>query len=392
VSPVIDFVFQNPAKIIFGKTALSHLGEEAKPYGDRALLVYGGGSVKRTGLYDEVTEILTQNGIRVWELSGVVPNPRLGRVREGIEICRREGIGLVLALGGGSVIDTGKGIVNGVLDDGDVWDFYVGKRKPGRTLPLGAILTIPAAGSEMSYSSVITNENGMLKRGYNSLTNVPTFSILNPEWAFTLPPYQTACGCVDIMAHMMERYFTRVEHVELTDRLITAGIGTVLHNAPIVMANPRDYDAQAELMWTGSIAHNTLLNTGRVGDWGSHRVEHELSAEYDIAHGAGLAIVFPAWMKYATLRYPKKLAQFAADVFGVPAGSGGETETALEGVRRLEAFYRSLNMPTRLSEAGITGVDAAALAARALPDADGFVGAYIELHRADIEAVLKLAA
>jgi len=388
---MIDFVFQNPAKIIFGRDALSHLGGEALQYGRKALLVYGGGSVKRTGLYDQVTAILQENGIQVWELPGIVPNPRLARVREGIDICRREGIGLVLALGGGSVIDTAKGIVNGVPDNGDVWDFYVGKRTPGRTLPLGVILTLPAAGSEMSYSSVITNEDGMLKRGYNSITNVPTFSIMNPEWSFTLPPYQTACGCVDIMAHMMERYFTRVEHVELTDRLIAAGMKTVLNNAPVVMAHPTDYDARAEIMWAGTLAHNTYLQTGRIGDWGSHKVEHELSAEYDIAHGAGLAIVFPAWMKYAIRQYPKKLAQFATEIFDVPAAFGDGTATALEGVRRLEAFYKTLDMPTRLSEAGITGLDARKLAARALPDENASTGAYIRLYREDIEAIFKLA-
>jgi alcohol dehydrogenase len=388
---MIDFIFQNPARIIFGRTALSHLGEEALRYGNKALLVYGGGSVKRIGLYDQVADILRENNIKVWELSGIVPNPRLARVREGIAACRREGVGLVLALGGGSVIDTAKGIVNGVPDDGDVWDFYAGRRTPRRALPLGVILTIPASGSEMSYSSVITNEDGMFKRGFNSLTNVPTFSIMNPEWSFTLPPYQTACGCVDIMAHMMERYFTRVPHVELTDRMLAAGMKTVLHNAPAVMANPTDYDARAELMWAGALAHNTLLNTGRFGDWGSHKVEHELSAEYDVAHGAGLAVVFPAWMRYAVRQYPGKIAQFAADVFDVPADFGGETEIALEGVRRLEDFSRSLGMPTRLREAGITDVDGVKLAARALPDENGSVGAYIELRRKDIEAILKLA-
>lgn len=388
---MIDFVFHNPAKIIFGRNALSHLGEEAAQYGNKALLVYGGGSVKRIGLYDQVLDALRESDIAVWELSGIVPNPRLARVREGIDLCRREGIGLVLALGGGSVIDTAKGIVNGVPDDGDVWDFYIGKRIPKKSLPLGTILTLPAAGSEMSYSSVITNEDGMLKRGYNSITNVPTFSILNPEWSFTLPPYQTACGCVDIMAHMMERYFTRVEHVELTDRLIAAGMKTVLNNAHRVLETPDDYDARAEIMWTGTLAHNTFLQTGRIGDWGSHKVEHELSAEYDIAHGAGLSIVFPAWMKYALRQAPAKLAQFATDVFDVPTCFGSETEIALEGISRLEAFYRSIGMPTSLKEAGISGTDYAALAARALPTEESTIGEYITLHRKDIVEIYRLA-
>lgn len=388
---MIDFVFQNPAKIIFGRDALSHLGEEALRYSDKVLLVYGGGSVKRIGLFDQVMKILNGNHIAVWELSGIVPNPRLSRVYEGIDICRREGIGLVLALGGGSAIDTAKAIANGVPYDGDVWDFFAGKAQPKTVLPLGTILTIPAAGSEMSYSCVITNENGMLKRGYNSLTHVPKFSILNPEWSFSLPPYQTASGCVDIMAHMMERYFTHVEHVELTDRLITAGMKTVLHNSPIVMAKPDDYDARAEVMWAGALAHNTLLNTGRLGDWGSHKLEHELSASYDIAHGAGLAIVLPAWMKYATKQYPKKIAQFAMDVLDVPANFGTETEVALEGIRRLEAFYQSLDMPIRLSEAGIVDCDYAALAKRALPAEQSVVGEYIKLYRQDMVAIYRLA-
>lgn len=388
---MIDFVFQNPAKIIFGRDALHHLGAEVLRYGKRVLLVYGGGSVKRSGLFDQVMAILAGEGVAVWELGGIVPNPRLSRVYEGIDICRKAKIDLVLALGGGSAIDTAKGIANGVPYDGDVWDFYSAKATPKAVLPLGTILTIPAAGSEMSYSSVITNEDGMLKRGYNSVTNVPAFSLLNPEWTFTLPPYQTACGCVDIMAHMMERYFTLVEHVELTDRLIAAGIRTVLNNAPKVMAKPDDYDARAELMWTGALAHNTLLHTGRIGDWGSHKVEHELSASFDIAHGAGLAIVFPAWMKYAVMQHPKKIAQFAVDVMDVPTDFGNDTDTALEGIRRLEVFYRSLGMPTRLADVGLENADYTALANRALPNEEATVGEYIKLTRKDFVAIYELA-
>lgn len=388
---MIDFVFQNPAKIIFGRDALSHLGEEVLHYSNKVLLVYGGGSVKRNGLFTQVMEILNSHHVTVWELSGIVPNPRLSRVYEGIDICRRNEIGLVLALGGGSAIDTAKAIVNGVPYAGDVWDFYCGKAQPKEVLPLGTILTIPAAGSEMSYSCVITNENGMLKRGYNSITHVPKFSILNPEWSFSLPPYQTACGCVDIIAHMMERYFTHVEHVELTDRLITAGIKTVLNNSPTVMEKPDDYDARAEIMWAGALAHNTLLNTGRLGDWGSHKLEHELSATYDIAHGAGLAIIFPAWMKYATNQHPKKIVQFAVDIFDVPLDFGSKTEIALEGIRRLETFYQSLGMPIRLSEADIVDCDYTALVNRALPTEESVVGEYIKLHRQDMVEIYKLA-
>ena len=388
---MIDFTFQNPAKIIFGKSALSHLREEAARFGTRVLLVYGGSSIKRMGLYDSVKDILSAGGFTVFELSGIVPNPVLSRVYEGIELCRRENVDLVLAVGGGSVIDTGKGIANGVKYSGDVWDFYAHKAVPETSLPLGVLLTHAAAGSEMSYSSVITNEDGMLKRGFNSLTNVPTFSLLNPEWTFTLPPYQTACGAVDIMAHMMERYFTTVEHVELTDRMITAGIKTVLHNAPKALQIPDDYDARAEIMWAGALAHNSLLDTGRIGDWCSHRLSHELSAAYGLAHGAALSVLFPAWMKYVSKTKPEKIAQFAADVFDIDPASGNETEIALEGVKQLEAAYRSFGVPVRLEEAGIQNADLQALIQKALPNEDSTLGEYVKINRKAAMEIFRLA-
>ena len=390
---MIDFTFQNPAKIIFGKTALDHLTEEASRYGKRVLLVYGGHSVKRIGLYQDVTKRLTDGGFTVFELSGIVPNPVLSRVYEGIDLCRRENVDLVLALGGGSVIDTAKGIANGIRYAGNVWDFYaqISTPDPEATLPLGVLLTHAAAGSEMSYSSVITNENGMLKRGFNSISNVPTFSLLNPEWTYSLPPYQTACGAVDIMAHMMERYFTNVEHVELTDRMITAGIQTVLHNAPVALATPDDYDSRAEIMWAGALAHNTLLNTGRIGDWATHKLSHELSAAYGLTHGAALAVLYPAWMRYATERKPAKIAQFARDIFGVPDNFGTETEIALEGIKRLEAAYQSLHVPITMREAGIESPDLQMMSEKALPSADSAIGAYITLNRQAAVAIYTLA-
>lgn len=386
---MIDFIFENPAKIIFGKNALSQLGEEVKKYSERVLLVYGGGSIKKIGLYDQVLHILHGQGAHVWELAGIVPNPLLSRVREGIELCRKNNIGLVLAVGGGSAIDTAKGIANGILYDGDVWDFYLGKALPKAAVPLGTVLTIPAAGSEMSYSSVITNEDGMYKRGFNSVTNVPCFSILNPEYSYTLPPYQTACGCVDILAHLMERYFTRVENVQLTDELLEACMRVVLRNASIAMENPSDYDARAELMWTGSLAHNTLLQTGRVGDWGSHKLDHELGALYNIAHGAGLAIIFPAWLKYALPKGTAKLKQFAVKVFDVPQNYGTDEELAAEGIRRLEGFYRSLNMPVRLREADIGAERLEEMAKRVT--AEGAVGEFVPLEEKDALAIYQLA-
>lgn len=387
-----DFSFQNPTRIHFGRDALRHLSDEVNRYGKRVLMVYGGGSIKRTGVYDDVLAQLKAADAQVWELSGVQPNPRLSLVREGIAICRKEQIQLVLAVGGGSAIDTAKAIVNGACYDGDVWDLYEGKGSNDTALPLGVVLTIPAAGSEMSRSSVITREEDWCKRGRNAYTNFPTFSILNPEYSFTLPPYQTACGIVDIMAHMMERYFTMEEHVELTDRLIEGALVTVINNAPIVMEKPDDYDARAEITWAGALAHNTLLDTGRVGDWASHKLEHELSALYDVAHGAGLAVMFPAWMKFVLPRGgARKLAQFAERVLGVPAGFGSTDEIAAEGIRRLEAFYQSLGMPITLAGLGIDGSRIPEMAARAVAMAGGLLGGFVPLTAEMAEEVYKLA-
>ncbi len=350
---MIDFTFHNPTRIIFGRDALSHLPEECEPFGRHVLLVYGGGSVERSGLLDKVLAMLGGIGARVFELGGVQPNPRLSLVRQGIDICRRQTIGLVLAVGGGSVIDTGKAIVNGACYNGDPWDLFCGKGSNLMALPLGVILTIAAAGSEMSDSSVITRDEDMCKRGRSTPLNFPRFSLLDPTLTYTVSPYQTACGAVDIMAHMMERYFTRVEPVELTDRLIEGALKAVIHNAPLALQKPDDYDARAELMWAGAVAHNTWLQTGRVGDWASHKLEHELSALYDIAHGAGLAIIFPAWMKYVLGRGgEKKLAQFAARVWDVP-DTGEEKAMAQEGIRRLEAFYHALGQRPRCTKTAL---------------------------------------
>ena len=388
---MIDFSFQNPTRIHFGRNALNKLPAEVVRYGRRVLLVYGGGSIKRTGVYDDVMNKLNEAVAQVWELPGVQPNPRLSLVREGIAVCRREQIQLVLAVGGGSAIDTAKAIVNGACYGGDVWELYEGKGSNETALPLGVVLTIPAAGSEMSRSSVITREEDLCKRGRNAYTNFPTFSILNPEYSFTLPPFQTACGIVDIMAHMMERYFTMEENVELTDRLIEGALVTVINNAPIVMEKPDDYAARAEITWAGALAHNTLLDTGRVGDWASHKLEHELSALYDIAHGAGLAVMFPAWMKYVLPRGgAKKLAQFAVRVLGAEA-AGSDEETAAEGIRRLEAFYRSLGLATTLKEMEIDSSRIPEMAARAVAMTGGKLGGFVPLDAAMAEEVYRLA-
>lgn len=389
---MIDFTFHNPTRIHFGRTALDHLKEEVLRYGTKVLLVYGGGSIKRIGLYDRVMSILLKLGAQVWELGGIQPNPRLSPVYKGIDLCREHGIELVLAVGGGSAIDTAKAIANGACYGGDVWDLYTGKGSNTEVLPLGTIVTIPAAGSEMSSSSVITREEDLCKRGRNTPLNFPKFSILNPEYTFSLPPFQTACGVVDIMAHMMERYFTQVEPVELTDRMTEGALRTMINNAPIVMAEPENYDARAEIMWTGCLAHNTLLQTGRIGDWASHKLEHELSALYDIAHGAGLAIIFPAWMKYVLPRGgAKKLAQFAIRVFDVAEDSGTLEEIAAEGIVRLEKFYHSLGLTTTLHENGIGTQDFDRMAERACAMVGGTLGCFASLKPGDCKAIYQLA-
>lgn len=389
---MIDFIFQNPTKIIFGREALGHLAQEVRLCGTRVLMVYGGGSIKRTGVYDRVMEQLKQAKAQVWELSGIQPNPLLGPVRKGIAMCRENDIQLVLAVGGGSAIDTAKAIANGACYEGDVWDLFMKKGANDHVLPLGVVLTIPASGSEMSSSCVITREEDRCKAGRNTPFNFPKFSILNPEFAFTLPPFQRACGVVDIMAHMMERYFTQVEPCELTDRLIEGAMLTVMRNAPIVMENPTDYDAWAEITWTGTLAHNTLLQTGRIDDWASHKIEHELSALYDIAHGAGLAIIFPAWMKYVLPRGgEKKLCQFATKVMGVPEDYGTPEAIAKEGIARLEAFYRSLGLTTTLHENGIGEENFPHMSQHVAWLMGGTVGQFVKLTSEDVMEIYRLA-
>jgi alcohol dehydrogenase YqhD (iron-dependent ADH family) len=356
------------------------------------LLVYGNGSIKNNGVYSKVIQELKDSNITYSELTGIIPNPLLSRVREGIELCRKRNIGFVLAVGGGSVIDTVKGIVNGVFYNGDVWDFYAHSNTPGQALPFGTVVTIPASGSEMSYSSVITHDELCLKRGFNSITNVPKFSILNPEYTFSLPAYQTACGCTDIMAHMIERYFTTEEYVDFSDRLIEGGLRSILQNAPIVLASPENYNARAEIMWASTIAHNTLLQMGRgIGDWASHNIEHELSAEYNIAHGAGLAIILPAWMKYVWKSNPQRFVQFASRVLDVDYALAMEEEIVMEGIRRLEFFFKRIGMPIRLNEAGIDSDRLEKLANRAAPTPKVTLGNFVKLKSEDILAIYKLA-
>ncbi len=388
---MLNFTYYNPAKIIFGKGTEATAGENCAQYGKNVLLHYGGGSIKKSGLYDTLVKSLKDAGLAVTELGGVKPNPRLSLVHEGIRLCRENKIDFILAAGGGSAIDSAKAIAIGAKYDGDVWDFYEGKADATEALPIGVVLTIPAAGSESSDSSVITNEETGRKYGYSCDCFIPKFAIMNPEFTFTLPDYQTACGASDILAHLMERYFTQVEHVDLTDRLIEATMKTILYYTPMALKKPNDYDIRAEIMWAGTIAHNNLLNTGRIGDWGSHGIEHELSALRDVAHGAGLAVIFPAWMKYCYKDNPDRFLQFATRVMGVELSFDRKEEAILLGIERLEAFYKSIGLPIRLPDLGFVEADLAPMAEKCAMSRGGTIGNFKKLNKDDILNIYKLA-
>jgi len=386
-----NFDFRNPTKIIFGRGTEARVGAETAGYARKVLLHYGGGSVKASGLLGRVTDSLRAAGVEWVELGGVVPNPRLSLVHEGVQLCKQHGLELVLAVGGGSVIDSAKAIAMGAVMDGDVWDYYLGKGSPTAALPVATVLTIPAAGSESSTGTVITKEEGLLKRPVNSDLLYPVFSILNPELAFTLPRFQVACGAADIMAHLMERYFTNVQNVAFMDRMLEATMKTIQEQAPLVLARPTDYAAWSEFMWAGTIAHNNLLNTGRVGDWASHDIEHELSGIYDVAHGAGLAVVFPAWMKHVMGRDTARFAQWAVRVWNVEMDYFHPETTAREGVRRLEAWYHGLGLGTRLIDLGIGTDRLDEMAAKGTDGNTRTVGNFIQLDQAGVRRVLELA-
>ena len=387
-----NFVFSLPTRILFGRGMEDRVGAECAAISRKVLLHFGGSSAENSGLLGRVRTSLAAAGIEWVELGGVRPNPVLSLVRRGIELCRKEGVGLVLAVGGGSVIDSAKAIAAGTLYQGDVWDYYTGAVPPPETaLAVATILTIPAAGSESSCGSVVTKEEGALKRAVNADCLFPRFSILDPELAFTLPANQIANGAADIMAHLMERYFTNVSHVEFSDRLIEATLRTVIAVAPRVLADPTGYDAWAELMWAGAIAHNNLLDRGRMGDWASHDIEHELSGIYDIAHGAGLAVVFPAWMKHNLMHDLPRFVQFAVRVWGVEPDAFFPERVAREGIARLEAFWKSLSLPGRLSDLGIGMDRVAEMAGKCTAGDSRTTGQFVKLTSADIERIYRLA-
>jgi alcohol dehydrogenase len=384
-----NFTFQNPTKIIFGKGTEAEVGKETARHAKKVLLHFGGGSIKASGLYDRVCKSLRAAGVDFVELGGVKPNPRLSLVREGIRICQEKKCELILAVGGGSVIDSAKAIAIGAPYSGDVWDFYTGKASVSESVPVAVVLTIPAAGSESSNNSVISNEAGMLKKAVAAECIRPVFAIMNPELTFSLPPFQTASGAADIMAHVMERYFTRVTEVDFTDRLCEATLRTIIDNVPVALAKPDDYDARAQIMWASTVAHNDLLSTGRVGDWASHRIEHELSGIYDVTHGAGLAVVFPAWMKYVYKNDVSRFARFATRVWGVEPRFDWPERTALEGIGRTKSFFRDIGLPTSLKELGVMDDRLEEMARKAT--AAGPLGNFAKLGAMDVVSIYQLA-
>ncbi len=388
-----NFNFYSPTFFAFGKDRENDCGELVKRFGgSRVLIHYGGGSVVRSGLLDRVKKSLDKAGVAYIELGGVMPNPRSGLVYQGIELCKKEKVDFILAVGGGSTIDSSKAIAAGVVYDGDFWDFYQGKRIE-EALPVGTILTIAAAGSEGSPDSVITNEDGMIKRGASGDAIRPKFSILNPALTETLPAYQTACGITDIVAHLYERYLTNSKDVEVTDRLIEALILTMKTEAPKVMANLSDYEARANIMWAGMVAHNNIVGVGRSQDWTSHQIEHELSALYDCAHGAGLAVTMPAVFTYNMNHDVMRFAQIAVRVWGCQMDFSHPEVTAREGIQALKNFLKSIGMPGNFAELGANEADIEKLAYTCCygkGNEGGKIGGFVTLEQKDVEAIYKL--
>jgi len=389
-----NFDWYAPTHIVFGRGTESEVSSLLKSSKcNRVLLHYGSGSVIRTGLLDKIKSSLDKAGIDYIELGGVVANPRLSLVYEGIELAKSKGVDFILAVGGGSVIDSAKAIAYGAAADFDVWDLYDRKRTPESALPVGVVLTIAAAGSEMSNSSVITNEDGGIKRGYSNNMVRPKFAILNPELTMTLPDFQTACGCTDIMMHTMERYFTSAGNMELTDGIAEALLRTVIKNALILVEDPKNYEARAEVMWAGSLSHNGLTGCGNGGDdFATHRIEHEISGMFDVAHGAGLAAIWGSWARYVLDDCLPRFKQFATNVWNIK-DSGDDREVALAGISRTEAFFKRIGMPISLRDFGFELTDEVIneLSEKCERAVGGKVGAAKVLYRDDFKKIYRMA-
>ena len=390
-----NFEFYAPTRMIFGKDTHKQVGKLVKEYGFKKVFVhFGGASAKKSGLLDTVLDALKAENIDYVTLGGVQANPTLAMAKEGIELGKKEGVDFILAVGGGSAIDSAKAIGYGVANEGDVWDFYDKKRQATGCLPIGVVLTIAATGSEMSNSSVITKEDGWIKRGYRNDYGRPRFAIMNPELTMTLPDYQTACGCTDILMHTMERYFTNGGNMEITDSIAEGLMRTVIENARILINDPKNYDARAEVMWAGSLSHNGLTGCGAVvgGDFASHALEHEIGGLFDVAHGAGLAAIWGSWARYVYKDCLSRFEKFAMNVMRVDP-EGTADDVALRGIEAIEDFFRELKMPTSIHELGIdpTDEELKLMAHKCSIGCKGSKGSAKVLHEEDMYKIYKAA-
>ena len=390
---MLNDVFYNPTKVIFGKGSENGVGEEVARYAKKVLLHYGSKSAKKSGLIDRVAKSLKNAGVESFELGGVQANPKYSLTQEGARICRENGIGFILAVGGGSVIDSAKCIAFSAVNEGDIWQrFFINGEEHERVLPLAAILTIPGAGSESSDGCVITHDQTMEKMASQTNLMRPVFSILNPELTYTVPAYHTAAGIVDGMAHVLERYFTNTKAVDVSDRMCEGLLRSFMKYAPVVIREPENYDARAEIMWGCKLAHDNTLGIGREQDWGSHMIEHELSAKYDVSHGAGLSVIFPAWMKYVYKKNIDSFVQFAMRVFDVEYRTEDPEWTARQGIKRFMVFCESIGMPVSLRELGITEkTHLDEMAKAAAEHSGGSVGSFAVLGEKQIREIYELA-
>lgn len=390
-----NFQYYAPTKIVFGKGTENQVGKLVKEQGAAKVLIhYGGGSVVRSGLLGRVEDALKAEGIPYVMLGGVVPNPRLSLVYQGIELAKKEGVDLILAVGGGSVIDSAKAIGYGIPYEGDVWDFYLRTAAPKACTPIGVVLTMAATGSEMSDSSVVTKEEGWLKRSSKSDLGKPKFAVLNPELTYTLPQYQTMSGCVDIMMHTMERYFSHETDTELVEYMAEGLIKTVMRNAAILMTEPENYNARAEVMWAGSLSHNGLTGCGRKGAWALHQLEHELSGMFDVAHGAGLSAIWGTWARYVYKEDVARFVTFAVNVMGLTENKENPEETALAGIAAMEDFFRSIKMPVTIGELlgySITEEQIQELAYKCSHMDKRTIGNFKVLNKEDMQTIYRMA-
>ena len=390
-----NFAYYTPTKVVFGKDEEKNVGKLAKDFGAKKVLIhYGGGSAVRSGLIDKIKTSLTEENISFVELGGVKPNPRLSLIYEGIKLAKENSVDFILAVGGGSVIDSAKGIGYGIAnpDIEDVWDLYIGKKKTQKCAPIGVVLTIAAAGSEMSGGSVVTKEDEQLKRSYGCDNARPKFAIMNPELTYTLPKYQIACGVVDIMMHTMERYFSPVGNLELTDKIAEGLLRTMIKYGKLSLENPHNYEARAEIMWASSLAHNGLTGCGGIGDWSTHQLEHDLGGVYDIAHGAGLSAVWGSWARYVYKENPKRFVQFAENVFGIEK-IGTDEDVAIKGIEAMENFYKDIEMPISISETGInlSDEDVEMLAEKCSNNGTRYIGSFKKLFKEDMAKIYSMA-